>query len=78
MEKAFSPSLNKAVYYREVDIKMTVMMQDGTYTARDIKFTEGVLNAAKLMVHNEKSMQPYLGDLSVPRSVTIYRGLVNK
>lgn len=45
---------------------MTVMMQDGTYTARDIKFTEGVLNAAKLMFHNEKSMQPYLGDLSAP------------
>lgn len=45
---------------------MTVMMQDGTYTARDIKFTEGVSNAAKLMDHNEKSMQPYLGDLSAP------------
>lgn len=45
---------------------MTVMMQDGTYTAWDIKFTEGVLNAAKLMDHNEKSMQPYLGDLSAP------------
>lgn len=57
---------------------MTVMMQDGTYTARDIKFTEGVLNAAKLMDHNEKSMQPYLGDLSAPRSVTIYQGPVNK
>lgn len=31
-EKTFSPSLNKAVYYKEVDIKMTVMMQDETFT----------------------------------------------
>lgn len=44
---------------------MTVMMQDETFTGPGY-YTEGVLKAAKLMVHNEKSMQPYLGDLSAP------------